>query len=146
MTHTNNKYLTPSFSTIINELIDSTNIREEFMGKNGQGSRVATNIEKTEDKYILQLMAPGFEKTDFKITLEKNALVVTGKLPTQDATSEATKSVKTEFKIQNFERSFKVTDAIDTEKIAANYENGILEITLYKKEPSRADTINITVQ
>ena len=94
---------------------------------------VPVNITEGPEGYRLDVVAPGMDKTDFKVNLEKNILTVSAEKKKESKT-ETEKTVKREFSFRSFSRSFKVDESIDTAKIEARYENGILHLTLPKKE------------
>src|SRR6478609_7057786 len=83
------------------------------------------NIKETKEGYDLELVAPGRNKEDFKISLEKNILTISSEIASQESNTED-KQVRKEFNFQPFKRSFTVDDKIATDKIEAKYENGLL--------------------
>ena len=91
------------------------------------------NIRETGDAFTLDVVAPGMEKQDFKLNLEKNLLTISAEKKAEHK-EEQEKVVKREFSFRSFSRSFKIDESIDTGSITAKYENGILQITLPKKE------------
>jgi len=96
----------------------------------------ATNISETEQAYNLEMAVPGFNKEDFKINLEKDVLSVSVEREKDESTEyqvEMNYRIR-EFGRNNFCRSFKLTEAIDKDAIKAEYQNGVLLITLPKKE------------
>ncbi len=105
----------------------------------------AVNIHQTDDAYHIELMAPGREKSEFKIKIDKGFLTVS--YETNEATEQKNlQPILREFSLKNFKRSFSIDDAIHTEGILANYENGILKLLLPKKEEVKIVPKEITVQ
>ncbi|MFT4203409.1 MAG: Hsp20/alpha crystallin family protein [Chitinophagaceae bacterium] len=98
-----------------------------------QGNLPPVNITEDNDAYHIQLVAPGLQKEDFKIKLEKGLLTISyeKKEETKDA---STKSHRLEYSLVSFKRSFNIDDSVDNEKIEAAYKNGILHIDLPKKQ------------
>ena len=82
---------------------------------------------------MLELAAPGLNKEDFKINLEKDLLSVSVKRETEADNTDVTYR-RREFTFASFERSFKLPKTVDADKIGAKYENGILFLTLPKME------------
>jgi len=109
------------------------------------GHVAPANIKQTEAGYELEVIAPGFTKEDFKIQLEKNLLTVSAEKREREE-NKAEKQIRKEFKFQSFKRSFTIDEKIDTEKVEAKYDNGVLVINLANKEEVKAPTKQITVQ
>lgn len=99
------------------------------------------NIKENLATFVVQIVAPGFSKENFSIELEEKTLKVSAQTPeiNEKETDEQKDSyTRREFKLTSFERSFTITDTIEVENLSAAYENGILEITLPKKEEVKA--------
>tara|TARA_R100001198_G_C5182879_1_gene178758 strand:- start:503 stop:934 length:432 start_codon:yes stop_codon:yes gene_type:complete len=95
----------------------------------------AVNIIENFPNFVVELAVPGLQKEDFSIEVEEDTLKISSK-KAKEQTEENNDSRfrKREFNYQSFERSFKLPENIKTEDIQANYENGILKITLPKEE------------
>ncbi len=103
------------------------------------------NIIENGIAYHLDLAAPGLEKTDFIINLAGTLLTISA-TKTAEAGNENLKSIRKEFSQKGFKRSFTLDEKIDAANITAKYENGILKIDLPKKEETKADSKEITIQ
>ena len=93
----------------------------------------AVNVKEFDDKYELLVYASGYTKGDFQVSLKDNTLVVGVKQKAQ-AEGENWHWRRQEFRAQGFERQFELNDKVDKEAIGAKYEEGILHVTLPKKE------------
>lgn len=93
----------------------------------------AVNIVETNDDYQLELNVPGRKKDDFKITVDKNILTVSFEKKEEEK-DENKKIIKREFVMQSFKRSFTLDEKINADDINAKYEDGLLLLTLPKKE------------
>jgi HSP20 family protein len=93
----------------------------------------STNILETKDGFELHMAVPGIQKKDVKISLEKNILTISSDTEVQKE-SDDMKYARREFVYGTFERSFTLPDTIDNENIKADFKNGILKVTLPKKE------------
>ncbi len=102
------------------------------------------NILERTDAYLVELAAPGFEKTDFTVKLEANILTISSKKK-EEPNAEKGKVLRTEFSNRDFKRSFTIDEKIDAENIVAKYENGVLKLELPKKEPARAAVKDINI-
>lgn len=91
------------------------------------------NIRELDDRYELHLIAPGLSREDFTLEIADDQLMVTANTP--EATMEG-QWQRREYRFGNFERSFQLSDKIDSEAITAAYEAGVLRIAL-PKNPDR---------
>ncbi len=103
------------------------------------------NIAETADAYHLELNAPGRNKEDFKVSIEKGLLTI-GYDQKEEAKNEGMKSVRKEFTYKSFKRSFSLDDKIDADNIQAKYENGLLKFLLPKKEQAKEVVKQISIQ
>lgn len=96
----------------------------------------ATNITEDKDAFHLEMAVPGFQKEDFKINLEKNLLTISTEMEKEEKAEEKDhiEFRMREFGKQDFCRSFKLSEEINSDEIKAEYVNGILKIALPKKE------------
>lgn len=107
-------------------------LMDEFFGNqlNYKDVKTPANIKETDDSFIIELITPGFKKEQFKIEYHENLLTVG-----IDEVSEHNETyVKQEYIRKSFTRSFKFSDAVDVNKINAEYIDGILFINIPKKE------------
>jgi len=93
----------------------------------------AVNVEEAEKEYRFELAAPGLEKKDFKIEIDNNYLVVSSEKKESKEQQNENYRIK-EFSYRNFKRSFALPENSVPEKISAQYDNGILKLSLPKKE------------
>lgn len=100
---------------------------------NGRTNTPAVNVSETDNGYLIEAAAPGYNKEDFKIELENNTLILSCEKKTENEENNKNYSRK-EYSYTSFRRSFNLPEGkIDLDKIDANYENGILKISLPKK-------------
>lgn len=89
------------------------------------------NIFETKDRYVLEAEMPGVNKSGLEITLEGNLLTFVGRRT--EAAPQAD-LVYRESKPADFRRVFELDPAIETEKITARMDQGVLELTLPKAD------------
>ena len=110
------------------------------------GTVPAVNVAETATGFRIEVAAPGLEKSDFKIALDKDILSIkVEKVQSEEQVED--KFVRREFNYSTFERSFQLPKTIDQEKIDAKYEGGVLHLSLPKREealekPTREISIN----
>jgi HSP20 family protein len=126
---------------------------DSFWGFDGAVGRhqVPVNILETDKNYELELVAPGLKKQDFKLDLQGETLTVSfdHREEQQGGNGEENKRggwLRKEYKRNAFSRSFSLNDTIDTGKISARYEDGVLYLTFPKKENAQKVTRTINVQ
>lgn len=134
-----------SFNNLVDDFFPhlSSLLREEL--PTVVGHSVPVNISEKKDGYSLEIIAPGFNKDDFRVDLEKNLLTITGEKKPEEG-SKNVKSIRKEYKYQSFKRSFTLNEKIDTEKIEGKYENGVLTLNLMNKEEVKTPTKQIVIQ
>lgn len=93
----------------------------------------AVNIKENEKDFELELSVPGRTKEDFSIEIDDNVLSVSAEVKMENET-EKENYTRREFAFSSFRRSFTLPKSVDSDKINANYENGILRFMLPKKE------------
>jgi HSP20 family protein len=102
------------------------------------------NIRETKDDVRLTFELPGMDKKDVKIMIAENTLTVSGERIFESEKKEDD-FVRNEIFTGSFSRSFTLPETIDAEKISAEYKNGLLEITLAKKEEVKPKEIEVKV-
>ena len=115
---------------------------------NKQLQNVPVNINEKEDAYYLEVVAPGLSKDAIKLQIEDNVLVISYEsveASEENQKLETGKVLKNEYAFRSFKRSFKLGNKVDVDKISAKYENGILFITLAKKEVVIAGNKTISI-
>lgn len=118
----------PHFNNVFDSLFN------EALNKNYAVNKMpAVNILETATDYKIELAAPGLAKEDFQINLKKDTLSVWAERKLADG-AEAKDYNRKEFDFNSFARSFVLPETVDADKIAAEYINGILHLTIGKKE------------
>ncbi len=134
-----------SLSNLMDDFLTETpSFLKHNLSRTRSGGFAPVNIIEKDDLYELEIVAPGFEKQDFKIHLDNTLLTISAEKK-QEETSENGKSIVKEFHAKSFKRSFTLDEKIDSEKIAAQYVNGILKVTLNKKEASKTTSKDIEI-
>ena len=97
----------------------------------------SVNVVESDDKFELEVAAPGFEKKDFKVELNHNVLTISSDKKEEREEGDGKQYTRKEFSYLSFCRSFTIPDTINHEKIEARCENGILKVVITKKEDPR---------
>lgn len=142
MTLVNFQNRTRNTAPYFNNVFDS--LFSEALNKNLVVNKIpGVNILESAEDYKIEVAAPGLTKEDFQINLKKDTLSVWAEK--KPAEGEEKDYSRKEFDYNSFARSFVLPETIDAEKIAAEYVNGILNITIGKKDESKVKDIEIKV-
>ncbi len=96
----------------------------------------AVNIIETDDNYALEVAAPGKSKEDFKLSLDHDLLTISTEAKKEE-TEKKDNYTRKEFSFSAFKRSFELPKTVNKEEINATYTNGILHVTLPKREEDK---------
>ena len=95
----------------------------------------AVNVKETQENFEVEMAAPGMKKEDFKVELNNNILTISSEQRNEHEEKENDKYSRKEFSYQSFQRSFQLSrEAVDADNILAKYENGVLHLTIPKRE------------
>lgn len=146
---TNVKFISKPFEGTFNNLVDNFFselpglLKNDFNNIDKKGF-VPVNVKETAKSYLMEVVAPGFEKTDFKINLDQNLLTVSAE-KNEEVKNETEKQIRREYNYRSFKRSFTIDEKIDATKIEASYVNGVLTLNLPKKEEVKASATEIKI-
>lgn len=138
----------PTTKSLMNSLFDELFNRNvsDFVGSDVMLQRPAVNVLETKDSFQIEVAAPGFQKGDFELKVEKNLFTVAAQHQdvkedqSQDAaaaTPAEKRYTRREFRYESFKRTFTLPDSVNQNAVSAVYENGILHITLPKHEEAK---------
>jgi HSP20 family protein len=148
MTHSkfHNRNYDRSFDNMVDELFTGLpvvlNDGYNFLTKQGY---VPVNIKEIDNGFLLEVIAPGFEKPDFKVNVDSNVLTISAERKTEE-NRQTEKQIRKEYSYRSFKRSFTIDDKIDATAIEATYVNGVLRLNLPKKAEVREAAKDITIK
>ncbi|ODS80685.1 MAG: heat-shock protein [Cytophagaceae bacterium SCN 52-12] len=128
----------PTFPALVDDFFG----RELFNWGNSNFSPTGTsvpsvNIRENDETFVVELAAPGMQKSDFNIQLDGNTLTISSSKQQEDERKDGNYS-RREFSYQSFQRSLVLPkDVVNEDGISARYENGLLEVTIPKKEEAK---------
>jgi len=96
----------------------------------------SVNISESEESFKIELASPGLQKEDFQLKLDNNILTISAEKKT-DAEQKEERYTHREFHYSSFSRSFTLPNTVDSEKIEAKYDNGVLFLTVPKREEAK---------
>jgi len=96
----------------------------------------SVNIIEGKEDFRIEVAVPGLDKKDFKIDLNNNVLVISSEKEVKNEQNDE-KYMRKEFSYSSFQRSFTLPNSVDAEKINAAYKDGVLNVTIPKKEDAK---------
>lgn len=134
-----------------NLLSSLPSLLEDFLGNDWADSTLgnrtygatlpAVNVRETNDDFVLEVAAPGMKREDFKVELDNNVLTISSQREEkQDQQNED--YTRKEFSYQYFQRNFSLPEnKVEGDKISARYVDGILHITVPKREEAKVKPV-----
>jgi len=140
-----------TFGSVVDELFQNNLNRffdDRTWGFNGfaSESRVPVNIRETDTAYEVEVIAPGLKKEDFHLSYTGDMLTVSFEKRDEKTEVDGKKWIRREYRSDSFSRSFTVDSTVDVDKAVARYEDGLLTLTLPKKEEAKRISRKINVQ
>ena len=120
-------------TTLEKQNTNGSAVRQEYVAPN-------VNIFETQEGYVLQAEMPGVGKDGLEITLEGNEIAITGRRNPETVTGE---TLFRESNKADYRRVFELDPAIDTSKVSAKIEQGVLTVTLPKSERVKPRKIQV---
>lgn len=102
----------------------------------GRTTMPAVNIKEDDKRFVLDLAVPGIDKKDLKIEVQDEILIISSERKAENE-EEHDGYKRREFGYSSFCRSFYLPDNVNSEKIGANYKDGILAIEIPKREEEK---------
>ncbi len=98
----------------------------------------AVNVRETDNDFTLELATPGLSKEDFDIELDNDVLTISSETKSEEETkNNEGRYTRKEFNYRKFKRSFSLPDTVDINGVDASYRDGVLLVTLPKKEEAK---------
>lgn len=133
-----------SLPTVFSDFFDS-----DFNGNEMSRFVPAVNIMENNDEFKIELAAPGLKREDFKIEVDNGVLTISSEKRTEreekngerrngnSNENNGNRYTKREFSYTSFKRSFSLPETVNSEDIKANYIDGVLMLTLPKREEAK---------
>ncbi len=115
-----------------------------FVKPFNSGFSPAVNVVEGKENFRLEVAVPGFSKNDFSLKLDGNLLTISGEKK-NEVSKEDEKYTMREFSHNTFSRTFTLPQSVDANKIGAEYNEGILKVTLPKREEMKHKSLEIKV-
>lgn len=122
------------FDALINQVLAPT------VARSVRGVRAPMSVWEADDTYHIELDLPGVAKEDVELTFEKDTLVISAD---RKAPEETRKGLHEERVYGTFTRSLTLSEAVETDSIAAELNNGVLHVSVSKVPEVRPKKIDI---
>lgn len=135
-----NGSLFPSMPSLLNDFFTDDWLNSSLANWKSSGATLpAVNVKETNDDFRIEVAAPGMKRDDFKVELDNHILTISSQREDQrEDKGQDGDYTRREFSYQSFQRSFTLPEGkVEGEKIAARYVDGILYITVPKKEEAK---------
>lgn len=132
--------LMPNFPSIFDDFFGGDWMNWAGFNNSQTGTTLpAVNVSENNEAFKIEVAAPGMKKDDFKIDLDNNLLMISSeKEEKNEETDKEGNYFRKEFSYQSFKRSFSLPmNVVNQEQISAKYSDGILHITIPKKEEAK---------
>jgi HSP20 family protein len=106
-------------------------------------AQIKVDVKESEKAYTVQAEVPGVSKQDIHVGIEGNVVTVRAEVKQQDSQTQDEKVLRTERYYGAVARSFQLPQDIDEANAKAKYDNGVLTLTLPKKQAGAAQRIAI---
>ena len=135
-----------TFNNLVDDLFTELPVlfKNDFNNTERKGT-IPVNVKETEKSYQLEVVAPGFEKSDFKVNMEQDLLTISDEKKSE-VKDENEKYIRREYSFRSFKRSFTLDEKIDATNIEASYVNGVLTLNLPKKVAVKAAATEIIIK
>jgi HSP20 family protein len=141
-----------SFGGLVDDVLQNTLNRffEDDFWRSNRGwtsGQIPVNVRETDNTYDLDVVAPGLKKENFNVNMHNNMLTVSFEHKEEDKDENKDRGyLRQEYRSQSFSRSFTLDDTVAADKIGAEYRDGVLHITLPKKEGAQQISKNIEIK
>lgn len=125
-----------SFPSVFSDFFDNDRFFNNRWFEN-VSNMPAVNIKETDADFDVEFAAPGFKKTDFKVDIDNNVLTISAEKK-DEKSEEGKRYTRKEFSYSSFSRSFTLPQSVNADKIDAKYNDGILKLSIPKKEEAKA--------
>ncbi len=132
-----------SLQSRLNSLLEDANRGNDELTTTGNFVP-PVDIFEDGNRIVLKLEVPGMKQDDLKIQVENNALLVRGERKFEQETNEKNYH-RIERRYGSFARSFTLPNTVDTDKVQAHYDAGVLSIELGKKPEAKPKQIQVSI-
>ena len=136
-----------AFKPVYTDVFDSFFNSDSFLPASTVVRIPAVNIAENENEFHIELAVPGLKKEDFKINLEQDQLTISAERKSESTEQDESKKYnRLEYNYSSFMRSFTLPESADHSKIEAEYKDGILFVSIARKDEAKIQSKEIVVK
>ena len=138
----------PSFPSLIDRFLEG-NLMDWNMSNFAEldSTLPAVNVRENDNEIFIDLAAPGLKKSDFNVNYDNGRLMISCEKKDEKTDKDGDRVTRREFNYQSFQRSFTIPEnMVDADKINAKYSDGILHLSLPKREDAKPRQISVKVK
>lgn len=131
----------PDVPSFISGFFDDDNFfsNDWFPRVSQQWSQVpAANVKENEQEFLVELAVPGLKKEDFQIDVDHGMITISAERK-EEKEDKDEGYTRQEFSYSSFRRTFQLPEIVNEDEIGARYDNGVLKLTLPKKEEGQKE-------
>ena len=127
------------FMPTLTDDLFGTDLMNAFWGANDdlRSTLPSVNIREDDEAYHIDLAAPGLDKKDFRLHLDRNVLEISSHKEAKNEEKDGNRMLRREFHYASFCRTFALPDSANSDKIKANYADGILHVEVPKRDEAK---------
>lgn len=133
----------PEFPSLFDDFVTRDFFNLPVRNAFKMGSVPAVNIRETDGAFNLEMAIPGMDKKNFKVEVENDLLTISANQENKiEEKGDDGKYTRKEFSYQSFKREFRLPEnSVNESEISANYKDGILHVTVPKKETTNTKAL-----
>ncbi len=131
------------FNELVNEFF-GRDIGQFFGSDDMKRSIPSVNIVERENDFDLRMLAPGFSKDDLKLRVENDVLTISAEKKNEEL-KENERFTRREYSHSAFTRSFRLPETVKVENIKAEFQNGVLHLSIPKAEQQKPKALEIPI-
>ena len=125
------------FPSLLSDFFETDRlVSPKWLEREFESTLPSVNVKENSKEFNIELAAPGFSKSDFKINVENNVLSISAEKE-EEKKEEGERFTRKEFSYNSFSRSFTLPQIVNADKIDAKYSEGILKLLIPKKEEAK---------
>lgn len=109
----------------------------------GQPVRIRIDVKEDEKSYLVHAELPGVKKEDINVSIDGNQVSIGAEVKREKEEKQGEKVLRTERYYGKVYRAFALAQDVDQDGASARYENGVLELTLPKKQANAQRRLNV---